>query len=156
MELARGHRGVALAEVIVVLAVLGVLLSLGVWWSQRGASASVVAQELARIITATRWSAVHEGQPRTLLAGAGSDDLSALPGSFTCNEMVPGRRVIWTAPPRTVVGWPAMGLAFAPDGRPRRCDGSGVGNTTIVIEGSRGDRAAVIVASLGRVRSERR
>ena len=151
-----GDRGLVLTEMMVVLAVLGIVLSLVAWSSQRGVSASAVAQELARIVVAARWSAVHEGQPRTLLVSAGSDEISAVRGAFRCDDLGPDRRVIWSAPPRTFVGWPAMGLAFAPDGRPRRCDGSGVGNTTILIEGSRGDRAAVIVASLGRVRWERR
>ena len=157
MSDAHGHRGMALVESIAVLAVVGILLGFGVWWSQRGPSAAAVAQELVRVVVASRWSAVHEGLPRTLLvAGATGDDIFAVAGSFGCDDGAAGKRVVWSRPPRTFVGWPAMGLAFAPDGRPRRCDGSGVGNTTILIDGPRGDRAAVIVASLGRVRWERR
>ena len=151
-----GHHGLVLIEMIVVLAVVGIVLGIGIWWSQRGPSAAAVAQVLARIVVVSRWSAVHDGNPHVLLASASGAELSAVRGAFACNVPTPERRVIWSVPPRTFVGWPAMGLAFAPDGRPRRCDGSGVGNTTIHIEGPRGDRAAVIVASLGRVRWERR
>ena len=156
--MAHGHRslGWVLAETIVVLAIVGILLGLGVWWSNRGPTATAVAQELVRVVVASRWSAVHEGVPRSLVAGASEHEIRAVAGSFTCVDDAAGAPVVWSWPPRTFVGWPAMGLAFAPDGRPRRCDGSGVGNTTVLIEGPRGDRAAVIVASLGRVRWERR
>jgi prepilin-type N-terminal cleavage/methylation domain-containing protein len=143
-----------LIELLVVLAVFGILLGAFVWTSLRGPSAAGVAQELARIVALARWSAVQEGAARTLLASAGGE-LAVAPG-YACSSAAPGARPSWSPPPRTLVDWPVMGLAFAPDGRPRRCDGSAVGNATIPVEGPRGDRAAVIVASLGRVRWERR
>ena len=150
-----GRPGFVLLEVIATLVVLGVLLVLAVWWNQRAPSAVAVAQLLARIVTVTRWSAIQDGNPRVLLASNSGKELSEVRGAFGCDTRVSDRRVIWSAQ-GTRLTWPSMGLAFAPDGRPRRCDGSAVGNTTILIEGPRGDRAAVIVASLGRVRWERR
>ena len=138
------------------LALLGVALSVGAWWHLRDPSAVALARELTRVVTTSRWSAVHEGAPVLILAGGTDVELRVLRGRYDCEAGPHETRLTWTAPPRSFIGWPAMGLAFAPDGRPRRCDGSAVGNTTIVIEGVRGDRAAVIVASLGRVRWERR
>lgn len=150
----RRRRAWTLIELLVVLAVLGVLLGALAWSVLRGPSAAAVAQELARVVTLARWTAVQEGVARTLLSSAGSE-LSVAPG-YACDAAAPGGRPTWSPPPRTLVDWPTRGLAFAPDARPRRCDGSAVGNATILIEGPRGDRAAVIVASLGRVRWERR
>lgn len=151
-----GPHGVVLIEMIAVLALVAVVLGIGSWWNQRGPTAAAMAEVLARVVAVSRWSAVHDGSPRVLLASPLGEELSAVRGAFECDAPVSERRVVWSVPPRTIVGWPVMGLAFAPDGRPRRCDGSGVGNTTILIEGPRGDRAAVIVAALGRVRWERR
>ena len=151
------HRqGLALIEAVAVVAVFAIVLSFGVWWSHRYPRAATVAQNLVRVVVASRWSAVHEGVPRSLVQGASGDEIRVMAGGYTCDDGAAGARVVWARPPRTFVSWPAMGLAFAPDGRPRRCDGSGVGNTTVLIEGPRGDRAAVIVASLGRVRWEQR
>ena len=150
----RGRPALTLVEVIVVLAVLGVLLGALMWSGLRGPSAAGVAQELARIVALARWSSVQAGAARTLVASA-AGELSAVPG-YACDAASPGTRPVWSPPPRTIIDWPTMGLGFAPDGRPRRCDGSAVGNATIPIEGPQNDRAAVIVASLGRVRWERR
>ena len=137
-----------------LLAVLSLLTGGLKWSGLLGASAAGVARELATAVSVARWSSVQEGVARTLLASAGGE-VSTAPG-YACEVAAAGALFAWSPPPRTRVGWPPMGLAFAPDGRPRRCDGSAVGNTTILVEGSRGDRAAVIVASLGRVRWERR
>ncbi len=148
--------GWSLIETLVVLALLGMALSVGVWWQLRDPSAVAIAQELARVVTTSRWSAVHEGAPVLMLIAGDDAELRSLRARYACEAHPDETRLAWTAPPRSFIGWPTMGLAFAPDGRPRRCDGSAVGNTTILIEGARGDRAAVIVASLGRVRWERR
>ena len=145
-----------IVEAAVVLAVVGIMLVAGTLWNQRGPSTSLVAQELVQLLVVMRWAAVHEGLPRTVLSSPSGDELRVAYGSFLCNAEGSGTRTVWSSPPRVSVGWPAMSVSFAPDGRPRRCDGSAVGNTTILIEGPRGDRAAVIVASLGRVRWERR
>lgn len=149
-----GRRGLTFVEVIVVLVVLALLLGALMWSGLWGPSAAGVAHELTRAVSLARWSSVQQGAATTLLASA-AGKLSATSG-YACEATTSGARFTWSPPPRTLVGWPAMGLAFAPDGRPRRCDGSAVGNTTILIEGPRGDRAAVIVAALGRVRWERR
>ena len=148
--------GWSLIETLVVLALLAAVLVAGAWWSLRDPSAAAIAQELARVATTVRWSAVSEGVPVLMLSAGPDPVLRSLRGRYACQADTEDTRLVWTAPARSSIGWPAMGLAFAPDGRPRRCDASAVGNTTILIEGPRGDRAAVIVASLGRVRWERR
>lgn len=146
--------GLTLTEALVVLAVLAIAGVFVLGATLRGPSAASIAQELTRLATLTRWNAVQESAPRTLLAVGGGEFLAVVDGSYQCDAQ--WGREVWTAPPRSWIGWPSMGLAFAPDGRPRRCDGSAVGNNTILVEGPRGDQAAVIVASLGRVRWERR
>ena len=148
--------GLSVVEVLVALALLTIVLGGGTLLSMRSTQAGRTAQDLARHVSMTRWSVVSAGTPSTLVGGSLPGDIDEVVGAFACH---PGGLLVrrrWAPPRGTVVRWPPMGLAFAPDGRPRRCDGSAVGNTTILIEGPRGDRAAVIVASLGRVRWERR
>ena len=148
-------RAWSLFEVLVVLAVLGMLLIGYALMFARTASAARLAQELTRVVAGVRWAAVQDGAPRTVAAAEVGNRLVVVRGEYACSHS-PTSTVIWDWPARATTRLPPMGLAFAPDGRPRRCDGSGVGNTTILIEGPRGDRAAVIIASLGRVRWERR
>jgi Tfp pilus assembly protein FimT len=155
MHAGGGWRGFSIAELLVVVGLFAIALGMGMWSWLRSPSAASVARELASVVSASRWTAVHLGAPRLLAADGTGQDLHVTQGGYGCAGATEGP-VVWSAPARSVVGWPAMGIAFAPDGRPRRCDGSAVGNTTILIEGPRGDRAAVIVASLGRVRWERR
>ena len=139
-----------------MLAVLAVLAAGYVWMLDAPAAADRVARDLVRVISVARLTTVLEGRPTTLLTVPGETKGVARVQGFGCEVLTVEASHVWAWPGRVQVGWPAMGLAFAPDGRPRRCDGSAVGNTTILIEGPRGDRAAVIVASLGRVRWERR
>lgn len=150
----RSAVGVVLIELLVAVVVIMILVT---WWIApfgRSVSAAAVAQDLVRFVSVTRWRAVAAGTAKTLLAAGSTPPSLVLVSDFVCE--IEDASVLWSAPARVSVAWPRMGLVFAPDGRPRRCDGSGVGNTTIVIEGPRGDRAAVIVASLGRVRWEPR
>lgn len=94
-------------------------------WSPVGQEARAISRRIALI------------RSTAILAGAASPCLGpAQLGALTT-----------AAPPR--------GLRFTPDGLPRACNGGGVGNTTILLEG-RGRQAAVIVSSLGRVRWELR
>ena len=148
--------GLTLIEMLVVLALLGLAIGGGAHWIVSRASAAATAQDLVRHLMATRWSAVTAGAPRTLVLVSAPPGMTEVDGVFACDREGLLVRHHWEPPRGTVLRWPPMGLAFAPDGRPLRCDGSAVGNTTILIEGPRGDRAAVIVASLGRVRWERR
>ena len=148
--------GLSLVEMLIVLALLGLALGGVAHWIVSRANAAAMAQDLVRHLTHARWSAVTAGTPRTLVLVDTSSGVVEISGVFACDTEGLSVRQGWVAPRGTLLRWPPMGLAFAPDGRPRRCDGSAVGNTTILIEGPRGDRAAVIVASLGRVRWERR
>ena len=145
-------------ELLVVLVLLGLAFGGVASWivTVTRNRAAVAAHELARHVTYTRWSAVSSGAPKTLVFVGTPPGIVEIAGAFACTSDGFLARRLWGPPKRVLVGWPSMGVAFAPDGRPRRCDGSAVGNTTILIEGPRGDRAAVIVASLGRVRWERR
>ena len=155
-QTSRSVLGLSVVEMLVVLALLG----LGLWrvagWIVNRTYAADTAQDLVRHVTHARWSAVSVGTPKTLVLVDAPLGIAELEGVFACDPDGLVVRHRWEPPRGIHVRWPAMGLAFAPDGRPRRCDGSAVGNTTILIEGPRGDRAAVIVASLGRVRWERR
>ncbi|MFN2321893.1 MAG: type II secretion system protein [Trueperaceae bacterium] len=129
----KGHPGWTVVELLVVMALVGLVAALGSsFWI--GARAHVdEAEHLARRIVVVRWEAMVSGRGAACLPG----DLAGGPRS------------------EVRVTWPVRGLAFTPDGLPRTCDGGGVGNTTILLE-HRGRQAAVIVSSLGRVRWELR
>ena len=150
----RGRIGLTLVELLVVIGLLALIAGLALHVASARPAAASVARELAALLTSTRWLASSSGQPVSLLRSPDSGAALVRVTGYTCDSA--DVAALWAPPARTGVGWPALGLAFAPDGRPRRCDGSAVGNTTIVVDGARGDRAAVIVASLGRVRWERR
>ena len=145
--------GVTLVEVLVVLAVFTIATATAIWLLGRSTDASVVARSLARAITLTRWTAVAAGTDLVLLEDASRSIGRTSDPELGCNAAVAS---VWSPPKRVSVAFPAHGLRFTPEGYPRRCDGSAVGNTTILVHGSRGDRAVVIVSSLGRVRSETR
>ena len=149
-------RAFSLLEVLVVLAVLAVLAVGYVWMLHAPTAAHRVARDLSRFLSRTRLTAVLEGRPATLIAAPSESAAVARIRRFGCEVLIAERPTVWSWPAEVQVSWPGMGLAFATDGRPRRCDGSGVGNTTILVEGLHGDRAAVIVAALGRVRWEPR
>lgn len=150
----RGHSGLTLVELLLVIAILALIAGLALHGAAARPAAASVARELAALLTSTRWLASSSGQPLSLLRSPGSGGALVRVAGYACDPADGG--ALWAPPARTEFTWPALGLAFAPDGRPRRCDGSAVGNNTIAVEGARGDRAAVIVASLGRVRWERR
>lgn len=154
MSSSRRHLGLTLVELLVVIALVALLAGVTMRVAGARPSAAAVAREVAALLTSARWLALGSGQPVTLLRRAPFEAGLVRLGAFTCDAE--GAAPVWTPPARSGFAWPALGLAFAPDGRPRRCDGSAVGNATILIEGPGGDRAAVIVASLGRVRWERR
>ena len=145
--------GVTVVELLIVLLALAIV-SIAVLAMRDGGSAHRDAAALVRALTSARWLAIVTGEPIALVPNGDSLHLDS-GAPLHCNRS-PAGAPVWVPSRPGVWRWPGMGLAFAPDGRPRRCDGSAVGNTTILIEGPRGDRAAVIVASLGRVRWERR
>jgi len=149
----RRRSALALVELLVVLAILGAVLS---WAAIAGGRGAVDrdAAALARALTSGRWLAVTSGEPTMLIAQGSGVHIEAGP-PLRCDRP-PVRAPVWSASRPLVLTWPTAGLAFGPHGRPLRCDGSAVGNATVTLTGHDGSRAAVIVASLGRVRWERR
>ncbi len=133
------HRtGLSLVELLIVLALL---LLVGSWLARRPEDGVARdARLLARAVAVARARAAVSGQA---VAVFGS----------TCGP-ARGGSVGWLAE-RAEISEPPRGLLFTPDGLPRTCDGGGVGNTTILLA-YRGQQAAVIVSSLGRVRWEMR
>jgi prepilin-type N-terminal cleavage/methylation domain-containing protein len=125
--------GFTLHELLIVLAIAVIVVVVAL---QRSAEPARSAAALANDLRAARTQAVLSG--------------TFTPALGPCAPPTFARR-----PPRLDVAIPARGLAFDPHGRPRACDGSAVGNATILLHAS-GRQAAVVIASLGRVRWERR
>jgi Tfp pilus assembly protein FimT len=147
--------GMTMVEIVVVLAVLALVVVVGFSAFGSGNSVGRAARDVAAVVRLARWAAVSAGGATVVLEGDAGDLVRAAGSGFGCR---PGdaAQIVWRRPQAVVLDWPRAGLAFAPDGRPRRCDGAGVGNTTIAILGRDGSRAAVIVAVTGRVRWELR
>ena len=145
--------GVTAVEFLIFLALLAIVITaaLGV---RGGNSAYRDAATLARALTAARWFAVGTGEAVALVAG--DDALHVAIGSPLRCDREPSGAPVWQRSRPGSWRWPVMGLAFGAHGRPLRCDGAAVANTTIVLTGRDGSRAAVVIASLGRVRWERR
>lgn len=129
------RRGFSLLEVLVVIAVLSIIAGIG--WPRLGGEANRAAANLARDLAHGRTVAVVENR---IVPVSPCPGLPALPNRL---------------PAQVHVAWPTRGLAFGADGLPRSCSG-GLGNTTIVLRDRRGNQAAVLVSSLGRVRWEAR
>lgn len=146
--------GVTLVELLVVIAVLGAL-SFVVVAMTRPRPAHEHARMLAHAVGLQRWRSVQEGHAVVLRTSSLGNTVVAWRGRFSC-EVPDGAPVLVEQRSDVTVRWPGMALAFGADGRPRRCDGSGVGNATIEVADRHGNRAAVIVAALGRVRWEPR
>lgn len=154
ITLAHKREGITLLEVVLVVALVSLFAAVGVYAS-RPAPSAIVARELTDVLTSQRWNAVNQGRPVVIhLSDRGNTLVTSL-GRFGCVGG-PASSVLFNLRPDVRVHWPSMALAFDPQGRARRCDGSGPGNTTIGIVDRRGNQAAVIVAALGRVRWEQR
>ena len=140
-------------ELLVVLLLLAVVAT-GALAVRGGGSAHRDAASLARALTSSRWLAVATGEPTIVV---GRDEAIYLARGFPlhCNREPVGAAV-WELSRSGTWRWPSMGLAFGAHGRPLRCDGSAVGNATITLSGRDGSSAAVVIASLGRIRWERR
>lgn len=154
MKHMQSRSALSIVEVLVVIAVVAVLAALAAPSVSRR-SAHRDAAALSRALTSTRWLAVTTGAPSSLFA-QGDVVHRSVGVPLRCDSPPSGGEPAWTATGPLTLTWPTAGIAFGPDGRALRCDGSAVGNATIILTGRDGSRAAVIVASLGRVRWERR
>jgi prepilin-type N-terminal cleavage/methylation domain-containing protein len=125
--------GFTLIEMLVVLAILAI------------ATVALVHVSRGEPDRSARAFAVHLRAAR-LQAVVGGRAVAAF-GTCSAHGFVAGGGVSIVLPPR--------GLQFTPEGLPRTCAGAAVANATIELA-HRGRRAAVIVASLGRVRWEPR
>jgi len=153
MPTRRRRIATTLPELLIVLAVVAIALGALLVASRRGGIQRDAAA-LARAVTSARWLAVSMGVPSALVMHDGAVHLvsSAPP---RC-DLTPSGEPHWVPSRPLSLHWPAAGLVFGAHGRPLRCDGSAVGNATITLSARDGSRAAVIVASLGRVRWEPR
>lgn len=142
-----------MVELLVVVALVAIVLTATAVAIARP-SVHRDAEALARTLSSARWLAVSTGVPTALIAH--DDALYRSAGAPLRCDVRPTGTASWTPSRPLTLTWPAAGLAFGAHGRPLRCDGSAVGNATITLTGRDGSRAAVIVASLGRVRWERR
>lgn len=146
--------GLTLLEVLVVVAVFGVVAT-GLTAASRPRAAHDHARALSHAIAAQRWRAVQENQVVVIRASDRGDVVVTSRGWFTC-DLLDDAHVLLERRQGVILDWPSAALAFTTDGRARRCDGGGAGNATIDVVDRQGNRAAVIVAALGRVRWERR
>ena len=131
------RRGVTIVELLVVVAIVGLLSALAFAWAPSGFA---FARAYAAGVAAARARAAVSG-------------VSVAVGGAPCGVAADAVRI--DPAPATVLTFPARGLVFMADGTPRSCDGGGVGNATILLA-HRNRRAAVIVSALGRVRWEPR
>ena len=153
MVLSSFRRAVTIIELLIVLALLAIIGTVA-FTNRSVGSAHRDASSLARALTSARWLAVGTGEPVSLVANG--DVLHVVVGAPTRCEREPIGAPAWELSPFGSWRWPTMGLAFGAHGWPLRCDASAVGNTTIALSGRDGSEAAVVIASLGRVRWERR
>lgn len=147
--------GLSIVEMLVVLALLAIVVGVGLVVLRP----NVVhrdAAALAAAVRSVRWLAVTSGAHVAIVRGQDGSLFRHRADSSSCRAPTPVGAPIWTPTVPVVSTWPVGGLTFGPHGRPLRCDGSAVGNATLLLSGRDGARAAVVVASLGRVRWERR
>ena len=145
--------GVTLVELLIVIGLIAVLVLAFVVVRTRPAHEQ--ARSLALAVAMQRWRSVQEGKVVVIRPTSTGATVVAARGHFTC-AVLDGAPVILGLRPDVTVRWPSAALAFSADGRARRCDGGGAGNATIEMVDRHGNRAAVVVAALGRVRWERR
>lgn len=148
--------GLTLVELLVLLAVLGVLLSVA-WSVVRPDNAQQAAQSVRTAILWARANAIWRGVSvavTDLADGAGLVLSVGHAADSSCSGGTELARVRMSehAGVSLLAGLP-RGLVWLPDGSGRSCDGGGVISATLRLQGAR--RAVnVIVSSLGRVRLE--
>lgn len=148
--------GLTLVELLVLLAVLGVLLSVA-WAAARPDNAQRGAQAVRAAILWGRANAIWRGVSVAITdlgEGAGLVLRVADAAGSPCAGGWELARVRMSehAGVNLLAGLP-RGLVWLPDGSGRSCDGGGVISATLRLQGAR--RAVnVVVSSLGRVRLE--
>jgi prepilin-type N-terminal cleavage/methylation domain-containing protein len=146
-------RGVTLVELLVVVAIVGVVAGLSVVLL-RPPGFVPAARELALVVRHARWLALASGEPVILLVSEGRSVVMLRGPLWRCDAPA-GAAPVWEGGGRSLsLAWPSRGIAFGADGFPRSCGGDGVGSATALVHGRYGS-AAIIVSSLGRVRWER-
>lgn len=152
-------RGVSLLELIVVLAIIGILLGIG-YALLRPNPARHAAIALASELTAARLQALAAGMPVAVLlstdrrtvfrkAGAVGEDADQV-----CASGAVAHRLDWGRFPRVeLTSGLERGIVWFPTGWGRACGGGGVYNDRIELAGPAA-RYAVVVSSAGRVRWE--
>src|SRR5690606_67866 len=153
----RSAIGLSLAEVLVALAVLGLLASLGVA-AARPSPEGRAASALRSLLLQARAEALWSGSPAAVVelpGGAGFAALRSRLGEPGCEAGETLAAVRLRDFPRVAVvqGLWSGGLYWLPTGSGRDCTGGGVVSGTVVLRGPRGT-ASVVVSSLGRVRVE--
>ncbi len=153
----RGVSGFTLAEVLVVLAVLGVAASLGLA-SARPSPEGRAARAVRSLFVQARVLAMWSGAPVAVVelpggAGFAAGRVAAGEGGCGAGEALAAVRLRDFPGVDVVQGLWSGGLYWLPSGSGRACGGGGVVSGTVVLRGPRG-AASVIVSSLGRVRVE--
>lgn len=157
----RDRRAVTILELVVVLAIVGILAGL-IGALARPAAELRAANAVKNVLLFARAQALWQGVAVavTQLPLGGGLLVSALPEGEppTCGS--PGgsalNRLLLSdyAGVRFTAGLPGGGLLWLPSGSGRRCDGGGVISSTLRLSSLTG-AAEVVVSSLGRVRVQR-
>lgn len=150
-------RGLSLVEVLVLLAVLGIVAAIS-FAAVRPSFELRAARAVRSMILQARAEAMWTGSPVAVIElpdGRGFvADRLALPACAD-GKTITTLHLAEFPGVRLVDGLRTGGLYWLPTGGGRTCSGGGVISDTLVLGGPRGS-AAVIVSSLGRVRLERR
>lgn len=146
--------GVTLVEIVVVLAVLGVLLTVAYAFA-RPSNTERAAQAVRSAVLWARANAIWRGISVSITQSGNGFVISAADDTgMLCTH---GQQLVALPmsehPGVSVVSGLPRGLVWLADGSGRTCDGGGVISATVVLSDTR-RTYNVVVSSLGRVRVE--